>query len=267
MNTFNKALGKRLGVLRRAVGATQEVVARAIRVERSAVSLIEVGKRDVSAEELVAYSKLFGLTVEAILDPAKEPAIILPSGRQKTPPAKVAEPVVRINIPQNNVAKFREVLLYVLEKIGSRPNIGETVLYKLLYFIDFDYYERYEEQLIGARFRKNHFGPTPVAFQQIVKRMIEANEVVRVKSEHFQYPQTKYLPLRSPDLSVISSRELQLIDNVLDRLGSKNAREISEYSHGDIPWRMAGEGELLEYEAVFYRTQPYSMREYAADVP
>ncbi len=46
--------------------------------------------------------------------------------------------------------KFKEVLLYILGKVGSLPNVGETVIYKLLYFIDFDYFEMYEEQLIGS---------------------------------------------------------------------------------------------------------------------
>jgi len=31
-----------------------------------------------------------------------------------------------------------------------------TVLYKILYFIDFDYYEKYEEQLMGALYIKNN---------------------------------------------------------------------------------------------------------------
>ncbi len=47
-------------------------------------------------------------------------------------------------------------LLYVLNKVGCKYNVGETVLYKLLYFIDFDFYEKYEEQLIGATYVKNH---------------------------------------------------------------------------------------------------------------
>ena len=34
-----------------------------------------------------------------------------------------------------------------------------TVLYKLLYFIDFDYYEKFEEQLVGATYIKNHLDP------------------------------------------------------------------------------------------------------------
>ena len=34
--------------------------------------------------------------------------------------------------PQENIKKFKEVLLYVLESIGARPNIGESVICKLI---------------------------------------------------------------------------------------------------------------------------------------
>lgn len=50
---------------------------------------------------------------------------------------------IRVSVPQKKLDKFKEVLLYVLGKVGSKPNVGETVLCKLLYFIDFDYYEKY----------------------------------------------------------------------------------------------------------------------------
>ena len=42
------------------------------------------------------------------------------------------------------------------KKSAAKSNVGMTVLYKLLYFIDFDYYEKFEEQLIGATYIKNH---------------------------------------------------------------------------------------------------------------
>ena len=42
--------------------------------------------------------------------------------------------------PQENIKKFKEVLLYVLESIGARPNIGESVICKLMYFIDFEFF-------------------------------------------------------------------------------------------------------------------------------
>jgi hypothetical protein len=79
--------------------------------------------------------------------------------------------VTRISIPQKNLKKFEQVLLYILCKVGSKPNIGETVIYKLLYFIDFNFYEKYEEQLIGATYIKNQYGPTPKEFIKVVDTM------------------------------------------------------------------------------------------------
>jgi hypothetical protein len=55
---------------------------------------------------------------------------------------------IRISVPQKNLKNFKEALLYILNKVGSKPNVGETVIYKLLYFVDFDYYEKFEEQFI-----------------------------------------------------------------------------------------------------------------------
>jgi len=53
-----------------------------------------------------------------------------------------------------------------------------------------------------------------------------------------------------------------MIDSVLDKLSDMNATEISHYSHEDVPWLTTENGEIIEYESVFYRTKPYSMRAY-----
>jgi uncharacterized phage-associated protein len=172
---------------------------------------------------------------------------------------------IRISVPQKNIKKFREVLLYILGKVGSKANIGETVLYKLLYFIDFDYYERYEEQLIGATYQKNHYGPTPVEFAKVVEHMKDKGDLVEVRSQYFQRLQRKYMPVRDPDLSMLSADEIKTIDEVLERLSDMNATQISEYSHGDIPWKTTPDGKVIDYESVFYRTAPYSARKYRDD--
>jgi len=41
-----------------------------------------------------------------------------------------------------------------------------------------------------------------------------------------------------------------------------NAAEISDYSHRDVPWLTTNNGEIIDYESVFYRTKPYSVRTY-----
>jgi uncharacterized phage-associated protein len=172
------------------------------------------------------------------------------------------EPKERIILLRENVKKFKEVLLYILEKVGSKPNVGMTVLYKLLYFIDFDYYEKYEEQLIGARYMKNTHGPTPTTFTKIVENMKAKREIEEIDSKYFQYDQKKFLPLRQADLSVLSGQEKELIDGVLARLSDKSANELSKYSHNDVPWVVAKDGQIISYESVFYRSDEYSVRQY-----
>jgi uncharacterized phage-associated protein len=149
----------------------------------------------------------------------------------------------------------------MLNKVGSKPNIGETVLYKLLYFTDFDFYEKYEEQLIGATYIKNYYGPTPVEFEKIVAEIMD-KEIIKVKSKYYDYPQRKYLPLRKADLSKLRANEIEVIDKVLDKLSDMNAKQISDYSHDDVPWLTTKDNEVIEYESVFYRTPIYSVREY-----
>lgn len=91
--------------------------------------------------------------------------------------------------------------------------------------------------------------------------MIKDEDMERVKSSYFNFPQTKYLPRRSPDLSKLSARDLETINQVLNRLSDMNATQISDYSHKDVPWLTTEDGKKIEYESVFYRTPEYSVRE------
>jgi Plasmid maintenance system antidote protein len=243
--------------LRTKAGISQQRLAELLAISRPAISQIENGGRKVSADELDRLAKIFNISVNSLLNKERKPEVIL---KEKAVEKKL-RPSIRINVPQNNLEKFKEVLLYILNKVGSKPNIGETVIYKLLYFIDFDFYEKYEEQLIGATYVKNHYGPTPVEFEKIAGKMTD-KEIVRVKSSYFNFPQTKYLPLRKPDLTKLKASEIEVVDNVLDKLSNMNASQISDYSHNDVPWLTTEDGKIIEYESVFYRTAPYSVREY-----
>ena len=262
MSEIHTRLAQRVRELRKKIGISQQRLAELLEVSRPAVSQIENRERRISADELIKLSEIFNLSVEALLDFKKEPEVILNNIKRKR--RSISQ--VRINLPQKNLKKFKEVLLYILNKIGSKPNIGETVIYKLLYFIDFDFYEKYEEQLIGATYIKNHYGPTPIEFKKVVDKMTEDKEIIKVESNYFKYPQTKYLPLRKADLSKLKAHEIEAIDDVLNRLSDMNAVQISEYSHNDVPWLTTEDEKIIEYESVFYRTSPYSMREYSEDI-
>jgi len=252
-------LSKFMQQLRKKNNLTQEFLASELCISRPTYIQIERGERDLTITEARKLSDIFGMSLDDLLNEKEKEVEVDLEGEKSR---KIIEPEVRIVMSRANVKKFKEVLLYVLGKVGARSNIGETAIYKLLYFIDFDYYEKFEEQLIGARYIKNHFGPTPVEFKKITDQMMEKGEIDKIKSRYFQHDQKKYLPRREADLKVLSAQEIQHIDEVLVRLAWKNASELSEYSHSDTPWRVHKIGEEISYETVFYRDEDHSVRNY-----
>ena len=140
------SIGQRIKTFRKAAGMNQERLGELLSISRPTVSQIENGNRKVYAEELKGLADIFNTSTDSLLNPQKSPTVSVKESKA----VYETKPQIRINVPQKNIEKFREVLLYILNEVGAKPNIGETVIYKLLYFIDFDHYERYEEQLIGA---------------------------------------------------------------------------------------------------------------------
>lgn len=246
--------------LRQEQDISQEFLAEKIGVSRPTYAQIENGARDMSVKEAQKLARFFGLSLEDFLADKKIPESKVELEKSKK--IKIKKIKSRVSAPQEKVEKFKEALLYILERIGARPNIGEAVVCKLMYFIDFDYYEKFEEQLIGAKYIKNHFGPTPAAFPEIVKEMEQKGDLMQVTKKYFQHDQKKYLPRRSADLSNFSAQEKELIDWEIERFKDFNAAKMRDYSHKDVPWIGADDLQPINYEAVFSRTDEFSVRQY-----
>jgi transcriptional regulator with XRE-family HTH domain len=136
MDNFYVRFGKKIKALREQIGISQQRLSELLHIPRPAISQIESGERKISAEELKRLSEIFYIPVDNLLDLEREPEVIL----KETKKRERIKNQIRINVPQKNLEKFKEVFLYILKKVGAKPNIGETVVYKLLYFIDFDFY-------------------------------------------------------------------------------------------------------------------------------
>lgn len=246
--------------LRKERGYSQDELTTLIGVSRPTFGEIEEGRKDLTIPQAEKLAEVFGLSLPDFLNNRIliEPKLIIKKEKIKNK----KESDLRISVPEKNMKKFKEVFLYVLNRIGAKPNVGEGVLCKLMYFIDFDFYERNEKQLMGAVYIKNHYGPTPAGFLGILEDMKKKGEIAQVENKHYRYQQKKYLPLREPDLSLITAEEKEHIDWVLARLSDKNAKEMEEYSHRDVPWLSTEEQSAIDYESVFYRTPDFSVRRY-----
>ncbi len=256
-------LSKFIQQLRKKRDLTQEFLASKIGVSRPTYMQIEQGERDLTITEAQKLARVFDIPFEDFLQGKEEAKIIVRvEGKKKQTQKEKSE--IRISVPQEKMDKFRQILLHILKKVGGKPNIGMTVLYKLLYFIDFDYYEKYEDQLMGLVYLKNYHGPTPLLFKNLIGDMIKKGDVEIVKSKFYQYPQTKYLvnPKIEPNLSILNGQEQKHIDWELQRLSDLTANQLTDLSHKDVPWISAENGKPLDYESVFYRTPETSVREY-----
>ena len=256
-NINQKEIGERISELRKSKGYSQLDLAKIIDISRSSLTQIELGKRNISVLELKKIADSLYVSIDNFLsDDYKVEDLDLDASEIEE------SQELRVSIPKLEIEKFKNILLYILGKCAGKPNVGETLLYKLLYFADFNYYEIYEEHLTGAEYRKLPYGPVPQKLDAIIKQMISSKKLERFRFEYHGYPQTRYIPLVKSDLTKLKASEKEVIDKVIEQYSDWSAIAISNYSHKDMPWLASKDGEVIDYELAFYREYPYSARTY-----
>lgn len=243
--------------LRKARGLSQEDLSKVLKISRPSLAQIELGNRGVDILELQRLALVLKFSVDEFLarDFSLDEGVPEPQSKFKKRERSLSSPSLRVD-------KFRNVLLYILERCAGKPNVGETVLYKLLYFADFNYYELYKDHLTGASYRKLPYGPVPQKLDTIISQMIRGKILQRVKTEFHGYPQTRYIPLQKPDLTQLKASEMEVIDRVIDQMSDWSASALSSYSHKDAPWLATREGENIDYQLAFCRKPPFSVGNY-----
>ncbi len=223
--------GANLSDLRKKVGLSQDEVSQALGLTRPAYKQIETDEREPSIAERRAISELFGVRIDGLGSDISD---------QVREDMSATEELDKI--------KYQNLILYLAQKVGARPNVGETVFYKLIYFIETLSRSRYGKGITNESFYKMQYGPVPTSFQSITEEMINRNELDKVTGRYFKYMQTKYLP--RVKFSGLSQEELSIITEIVETLGDKTATELSDLSHLDKPWIDAEIGDNLELDRI-----------------
>lgn len=135
-----KQIGQRLAELRKIKGFSQEDLAKTLKISRPSLAQIELGNRSVDILEIQKLSQALEFSLDDFMSkdfPSNKQYLEQELSTNEQKPLNENE--VRISVPTLQVKKFKNVLLYILERCAGKPNVGETVLYKLLYFVDFNY--------------------------------------------------------------------------------------------------------------------------------
>jgi transcriptional regulator with XRE-family HTH domain len=130
-------LAEKIKKLRKETNLTQEEFAKLIGISRPTFVQIEQGDRQLKQAELQKLAQIFEVSIDDFLRdaPLKKP---VPLSTPETDP----------------LYKFKQAFLYLLTKSAGKPNVGKTVLNKLLYFADFNHYEKYWKSITGVDYIK-----------------------------------------------------------------------------------------------------------------
>jgi uncharacterized phage-associated protein len=147
---------------------------------------------------------------------------------------------------------MQQVILFFLERINN-VHLGRTKLMKLLYYVDFDHYERHGRTVTGAAYRKLPHGPVPQQAKTLIAQM-EAKKLVReVRVKVKDYAQHRLITQARFDASAFSGDELQTLEKVAREWEDATGAQIEAASHVEAPWAATADGKVIDYELAHYR--------------
>ncbi len=127
-------------------------------------------------------------------------------------------------------SKLKNTILFFLEKMGA---IFHTKMNKLLFFTDFLSYKRRGEGITGLAYKAIQYGPVPVCWDRVYSLI---DDVESVEDEMFDYVGTKLVSTLSPDMSSFSEEEILLLNEIVEKFKSYNAKMMTKYSHEEQAW-------------------------------
>ncbi|MFM8514042.1 MAG: type II toxin-antitoxin system antitoxin SocA domain-containing protein [Bacteroidota bacterium] len=252
-------IGRRIAALRKQRGLSQEALANQIHVSRSSLTQMELGNRSVDLQELQALAQVLRFSYDDFLSQsyASESTSMVHEPIELTYRSPVRNPKASLRS-----TKIYQILLYLLEQTAGKPNVGESHLWGLLYFADFNYYEIYEEHLTGMEYRKLPFGQVPLEWDAVIQNMIQENILFKITTNYQSNHQIRLIPLTRSNLSELRASEIVVIDQVIQNMGNWSTNALDRFIRSDMPWVATKEGEIINYELALYREPPYAVRNY-----
>lgn len=154
-----------------------------------------------------------------------------------------------------NEKKYRNAILYFANKVGSGSVWGRKKMYKLFYYLDFDFFEKYERPITGDVYHKLQMGPAPSYLDAIAEDLMKEDflSIAKRKTGPGYRDTIVYKARKEPDLSVFDPKELEMLKRVVKKYGDKTGTELEAITHKEAPYLAVEEGEEIPLELAHYR--------------
>ena len=151
--------------------------------------------------------------------------------------------------------KYKNVILYLSKNVGSGSVWGKKKMYKLLYYLDFDFFEKYERPITGDIYHKLQMGPAPSYFDVIANELQTEGklEIGKGKTGMGFNDAVVYKALEDPEPNAFTKEEKEMLDRIIKLYGSKSGSQLETLTHKEAPYLAVDEGEEMPLELAHYR--------------
>lgn len=154
-----------------------------------------------------------------------------------------------------NEKKYKNIILFFVNKIQN-GTLGKVKLMKLLYFLDFDFFEKYDKSVTGDKYLRFEYGPVPSMCEKILKRMMGKEiGIERRKVKDGYNDQQLIKPLENFSVKDFTNEELLMMEEIADKWEKFSGTEMKNASHGEAPWIATEQDKEIDYNLAYYRNK------------
>jgi len=158
-------------------------------------------------------------------------------------------------MPKINTKKYKNTILFFANKIRN-GTLGKLKLMKLLYYADFDFFEKYGRSVTGDEYLRFENGPVPRMAEKLLKQ-INGKEIKIIKRKigNGYSDQQCIEPSVNFDVSVFSKEELMMLEDIADKWEKFSGTEMKTATHGEAPWIATKPNGVIDYNLAYYRNK------------
>ena len=149
-----------------------------------------------------------------------------------------------------NKEKYKNAVLFFTENI---PHLGVTKLNKLLYFLDFDHFEKYGDAVTEDIYENMDLGPVPRHVDEILNEMRDEKLLDIAPEQVIDFVRYHLIAEAKHNPNVFKPSEIEVMCEVAEKWSHHTAKEIVIASHGEAPWLATRNGEDIPYPLAYYR--------------
>ncbi|MFA5349127.1 MAG: type II toxin-antitoxin system antitoxin SocA domain-containing protein [Candidatus Paceibacterota bacterium] len=220
--------GQFIKTLRIKKGFSQSFMAEKLNISRPSYIGIEHGIREITLEEAEKLKDLFGISIEEFTN--------------ATPP---------------KYEKYKQMILACLRCSSAQDGkIPKTKLAKLLYLADFAWYYKNLQSMSGMQYLRRAYGPVPDPYFRALTELEENGKIsIDHKGDSFLVSSSGSSSKQKFDL--LNDKELNLIKKISAKWKNKNTRDIVDFTHEQLPYKICSPDEIIPYELIIQQDPDY----------